>query len=99
MSEKEQKLRRTVRSLIQEELSPDKKSAVMNDLKTQVENVINSVLIDHGVHKQGLSDQQCAKLYKEVSRTADKTLDEFKTTRKPSQIDGIENYEDYMNLM
>jgi len=96
---KEQKLRRKVRSLIKEELSPSKKSEVLADLKTEVENVINSVLIDHGVHKQGLSDQQCAKLYKEVSRTADRTIDEFKTTRKPSQIDGIENYEEYMDLM
>lgn len=99
MANQEQKLRRTVRSLIKEELSPSKKSEVLSDLKTEVENVINSVLIDHGVHKQGLSDQQCAKLYKEVSRTADQTIDEFKTTRKPSDIEGIENYEDYMDLM
>lgn len=96
---KEQKLRQKVRSLIKEELSPSGKSAVLSDLKTEVENVINSVLIDHGVHKQGLSDQQCAKLFKEVSRTADRTIDEFKSTRKPSEIEGMENYEDYMDLM
>lgn len=96
MSNKEQKLRRTVRSLIQEELSPSEKQTVLDDLKVEIENIVNSVLIDHDVHKKGLSDQQCAKLYKELSRVVDTTLDDFKTSRKPSEIEGFENYEDYM---
>jgi len=96
---KEQKLRQKVRSLIKEELSPSKKSRVLEDLEEEVENMINSVLIDYGVHKDGLSDQQEAKLYRRLCDVVDETLDQYKTTRKPSEIEGIEEYEDYMDLM
>ena len=99
MSKNEEEVRKVVRSLIQEELSPGEKSAVLDDLKIEVENVINSVLIDHGVHKKGLSDHQCAKLFREICKIADKTLDEFKTTRKPGQIENMEEYEKYMDLV
>lgn len=95
----EKKLRKTVRSLIKEELSPSEKKTVLDDLQVELENVVNSVLIDHDVHKKGLSDQQCAKLFKELARTLDKTLDEFKTSRKPSEIEGFEDYEDYMDRL
>ena len=97
MSEK--RLRRKVRSIIKEELSPSKKSRVLEDLEGEVENIINSVLIDYGVHKEGLSDQQEAKFYRRVCDVVDETLDQYKTTRKPSEIEGIEEYEDYMDLM
>lgn len=97
--EKEQVLRSKVRSLIKEELSPDKKSRVLEDLEEEVENVINSLLIEHGVHKQGLSDQQEAKMYRSLSKVVDEVLDQYKTTRKPSEIEGIEEYESYMDRM
>lgn len=93
------KLRRKVRSLIREELSPDKKSAVLTDLESEVENIINSVMIEHGVHKQGLSDQQEAKLYRKLCDVIDNTLDQFKTSRRPRDIEGIEDYDKYMDLL
>ena len=96
---KEKALRKKVRSLIKEELSPSKKSRVLEDLEEEVENIINSVLIDYGVHKDGLSDQQEAKFYRRLCDVADETLDQYKTARKPSEIEGIEEYEDYMDLM
>lgn len=97
MSKQEKKLRQTVRSLIKEELSPSKKKTVLDQLETEIENVVNSVLIENDVHKQGLSDGQCAKLYRECSDVLETVLDEFKTTRKPKNIEGFENYEDYMD--
>jgi len=96
---KEKALRKKVRSLIKEELSPSKKSRVLEDLENEVENIINSVLIDYGVHKDGLSDQQEAKFYRRLCTVADDTLDQYKTARKPSEIEGIEEYEEYMDLM
>jgi hypothetical protein len=94
---KEQALRQTVRSLIKEELSPSKKNTVLDQLRTELENVINGVLIENDVHKQGLSDGQCAKLYRELSDVLEQALDEYKTTRKPNEIEGFEDFERYIN--
>lgn len=96
---KEQKLRRKVRSLIKEELSRDRKQDVLADLEREVENVVSSVLIEHDVHKQGLSDQQEATLYRRVSGVVDRVLDQFMTKRKPSNIQGVEDYEKYTDLI
>lgn len=93
------KLRNEVRSIIKEELSSDKRSAVVADLENEVENIISSVLIEHGVHKDGLSDQQEAKVYRAVCDVVDRTLTKFKTTRRPSDIEGVENYEQYMDMI
>jgi len=95
----ESNLRRKVRKLIVEELSTSKKSAVLTDLENEVENMINSVLIDHGVHKQGLSDQQEAKLYRRLCDVVDDTLDQYKTTRRPQDIGGNEDYDENIDLM
>jgi hypothetical protein len=99
MSKQEKQVRRAVRQVIKEELSPSEKTSVLEDLEIEVENVVSSVLIDHGVHKKGLSDQQCAKLFRELTDVLKDTLDEFKTTRKPSEIEGFENYENYINRL
>lgn len=99
MDKQEKQVRQAVRKVIQEELSPSKKQTVLDQLQTEIENVVNSVLIENDVHKQGLSDGQCAKLFRECSDVLRDTLDDYKTTRKPSQIQGFENYEDYMDQL
>ena len=94
---KEQVLRRKVRSLIKEELSPSRKQTALDQLRIEIENVVNGVLIENDVHKQGLSDGQCAKMYRELSDVLEDVLDEYKTTRQPKDIEGFEDFERYID--
>ena len=92
-------IRNKVRNVIKEELSPSTKSACLEDAREEIETALNKVLVSHGVHKQGLADQQCAKFYRELSDVLEDTLDMYRTTRKPSDIEGVEDYEEFMDMI
>lgn len=98
-SDKEKIIREKVREALREELSPGTRSACLEQAKEEIEETLNRTLIEHGVHKQGLADQQCAKFYRELSDVIEDTLDMFRTTRRPNNIDGVENYEEFMDII
>ena len=83
-------------SLVQEELQTELRETVTADLETAVEDVITTTLVSHDVHKKGLSDQQEAKLHRVLSGVVDRTLDRFKTIPQPNAIDGVTEYEQFL---
>lgn len=98
-SNKEKFIRKNVREALQEELSPGTRSECLDEARDEVEETLNRVLVKHGVHREGLADQQCGKFYRELSDVLSETLDLFRTTRKPRDVEGVEDYEDFMDMI
>ena len=96
-SNKEEFIRKNVREAIQEELSTATRSDCLDEARDEIEETLNRVLVKHGVHREGLADQQCGKFYRELSDVCAETLDLFRTTRKPDDIEGIGDYEEFMD--
>lgn len=99
MSKSKNFFKKKIKEVLKEELSPQTKSECLEDAREEIETTLNKVLVSHGVHKQGLADQQCAKFYRELSDVLEETLDLYRTTRKPSDVEGVEDYEEFMDMI
>lgn len=86
----EKKLREVVKKLIKEEISSSGRSRIKDELCEVIEAAVDKVLVENGVHKKGLSEQQCSHLFKCVVDTVDSKLNEFTTKQKPKEFDNYE---------
>lgn len=92
---KEQLIRKEVRSVLHEEVSPDVKKSVREALEREIRDCMDDVLMRHNVHKKGLSEGQIGWMFRKLNDVVRDKLDEYQTSRMPSDPDLRKAVEDY----
>jgi len=66
--------------LIVEEISSSLKKSLISKLEEEVESCIDSIMLEHGVESQGLSQQQAAFVYRRLCAKIEGVIDDYSTT-------------------
>lgn len=89
----EQKLRGVIRDLIKEELTPSVRRDLAEQMETALRETMENLFMQESVHKQGLSTQQNAYLYKRMCKVVENVLEDYTSTRKPNDLP----YDEYID--
>lgn len=95
---KENKFRNIVRNLIKEEISSSERKELTTQLQREVSECVEKILLENGVHKKGLSEQQASNIYRNLVKSIDSKLDEFTSKKRPEKFKDYQQYVEEYDL-